>query len=91
VSDAIWLIRAVIQKKICGGNGTIRFKADDIFHSLKNRQVTSGLGQALSVNDSESDTRVIGLSLSYRFGKAANARKSNHNQGGASDEQGRTD
>jgi hypothetical protein len=81
---------AGIQKKILNGNGTIRLKADDIFRTLVNRSVTTGLGQATAINTSEWDTRLLGLSFSYRFGKAANARKSNHNAGGAGDEQGRT-
>jgi hypothetical protein len=89
-NDPISITSAGIQKKVLNGNGTLRLKADDIFHTLINRQVTTGLGQASFINTGESDTRVIGLSFSYRFGKAANARKSNHDSGGASDEQGRT-
>jgi Outer membrane protein beta-barrel family/Carboxypeptidase regulatory-like domain len=89
VNAPISNVSAGIQKKILKDKGTIRIKADDIFHGLVNKQTTE-LGTATSFNKSQSDTRVVGFSFSYRFGKAANARKSNHNSGGAADEQGRT-
>jgi hypothetical protein len=87
-STSIWTSSAGIQKNILRGNGTIRLKADNIFHSLKDRStlITSG---STYIHTSESDTRLIGLSLSYRFGKDANARKRNDN-GSAEDEKGRT-
>jgi hypothetical protein len=87
-TSSIWSSSAGIQKKIWKGNGTIRLKADDIFHTLRVQQtiITSG---ATYTHTSTSDTRLIGLSLSYRFGKDANARKRNDN-GSAEDEKGRT-
>lgn len=87
-SGFIWTSSAGIQKKIWKGNGAIRLKADDIFHSLRNHQrlITTG---ATYMHTSESDTRLIGLSVSYRFGKDTNTRKRNDN-GSAEDEKGRT-
>lgn len=87
--DPIWNINGGIQKKVLHDNGTIRIKADDIFHTMVTRKTTNGLGEATSFNRTETDTQAVGISFSYRFGKAANARKSNHNSGGAADEQGR--
>jgi hypothetical protein len=86
-TGSIWTSSAGIQKKILKGNGTIRLKADDIFHSLSRHQTVLVSG-ATYIHTSESDTRLLGLSLSYRFGKDANARKRN-DKGSAEDEKGR--
>lgn len=88
-SDVISNVNGAIQKKILNDNGTIRIKVEDIFYTMISKQTTTGLDGATSFNLTKSDTRVVGISFSYRFGKAANARKSNHNSGGAADEQGR--
>ncbi len=87
-STSIWTSSAGIQKKILKGNGTIRLKANDIFYSLKNK-FTLISSSSIYIHTSESDTRLISLSFSYRFGKDANARKRNDN-GSAEDEKGRT-
>jgi hypothetical protein len=61
----------------------------DIFYSRVRRDTTIGLDDAMVTHRGTADTRVVGISFSYRFGKAVNARKRNKNAGGASDEQGR--
>ncbi len=87
-TSSLWTISAGIQKKIGKGKCTIRLKAEDIFHTLQNHQTTLSSG-ANYIHTSESDTQQVGLSLSYHFGKAANARKRDDN-GSAEDEKGRT-
>ncbi len=82
-------ISAGIQKSILGNNGTLRLKIDDILYSRVRRDNTIGLPNMMVTHRGTADTRVVGLSFNYRFGKAANARKRNKNAGGASDEQGR--
>jgi len=86
-SNSLWTASAGIQKKLWKDNGTIRLKMDDIFHSLRNHTtvITSG---ASYIHTSKSDTQLIGLALSYHFGKDANARRRNDN-GSAEDEKGR--
>jgi hypothetical protein len=86
-SGSIWNASTGIQKKIWKDNGTIRLKMDDIFHSLKNKTTIITTG-ASYIHTTESDTQLIGVALSYRFGKDANARRHNDN-GSAEDEKGR--
>lgn len=88
ITNPSWNSSAGIQKRIWNSKGTLRLKADDIFHTQR-PHYTSTLEHASYTHVIESDTRVIGLSFSYRFGKDANARKRN-NTGSAEDEKGRT-
>jgi len=82
-------ISAGIQKTILKKQGTIRLKMDDIFHTMRRNSQTIGINQVSSFHEGQTDTRLLGLSFSYRFGREANARKRNHNTGGAGDEEKR--
>lgn len=88
-NDAIYNISAGIQKKILKGQGTIRLNANDLLNSLTLHNQTLGIEGVSAFNTRSSDTRYIGLSFTYRFGKAVNARKRNDN-GSAEEEKGRT-
>lgn len=69
--------------------GTIRLNINDIFRTMINHSQTIAINQVSAFSTRQTDTRRVGLSFSYRFGKAANARKRNNN-GSAEDEKGRT-
>jgi hypothetical protein len=88
-NDAIYNISAGIQKRILNGRGTIRLNANDIFNTLTLRNQTLGINGVSAFNTRTSDTRYIGLSFTYRFGKAVNARKRNDNSS-AEEEKGRS-
>lgn len=88
-NDAIYNISAGIQKRIFKGQGTVRLNANDLFNTLTLHNQTIGIKGVSAFNTRASDTRYVGLSFTYRFGKAANARKRNDN-GSAEDEKGRT-
>lgn len=88
VTDPTHVADVGLQKKIWNNKATLRLKADDIFHTQRTHYVST-LDHASYVQGIESDTRIIGLSFSYRFGKDANARKRN-TTGSAEDEKGRT-
>jgi len=60
---------------------------DDIFHTQKTHY-KSALNQATYIRSTATDSRVVGFSLNYRFGKDANARKRD-TTGSAEDEKGR--
>ncbi|HSC39136.1 MAG TPA: outer membrane beta-barrel family protein, partial [Chitinophagaceae bacterium] len=83
-------ISAGIQKNILKSKGTLRLKMDDIFHTTTRNAKSVAIPQVTTYLTSQSDTRQLGLSFSYRFGKDINARKRNHNTGGAGDEEKRT-
>jgi hypothetical protein len=64
----------VIQKRILNGQGMIRFNANDVLNTLTLHSQTSGINGVSAFNPRASDTRYVGLSFTYRFGKTANAR-----------------
>jgi hypothetical protein len=88
-NDAVYNISGGIQKKILKGQGIIRFNINDIFHSTKLNSQTIGIAQVAEYKTRERDTRWMGFSFSWRFGKMSNARKRN-DIGGAEDEKTRT-
>ncbi|HWB28138.1 MAG TPA: outer membrane beta-barrel protein [Chitinophagaceae bacterium] len=89
-NGSIYNISGGVRKKIMNGNGTLTFTINDVLHTLyKIQGQTIGIKQVAADMTKESDTRRIGIAFSYRFGKQANARKRNHNTGGAEDEKGR--
>jgi len=90
-SDATWRVDGGLQKIILNNKGSIRVSMNDIFHSLKFGDKTIIPVVLTAVHTNITDTRRVNISFNYRFGKDANARKRNHNNGGAADEQGRTD
>jgi len=88
-NDAIYNISAGLQKSILCGQGTLRLNANDIFDQLTLHSQTLGINGVMAFNSRQTDNRCVGLSFTYRFGKAANARKRN-DSGSAEDEKGRT-
>jgi hypothetical protein len=78
-----------IRKSVLSGQGSISLNVNDIFNTLNFGTQTVGINQVSAFSTRATDSRRIGVAFTYRFGKAANARKRNHN-GGAEDEQGRT-
>ena len=77
-----------IRKSLFSGLGTISFTINDLFHTLNSAYQTIGINKVAAFSGRETDTRRMGIAFTYRFGKAANARKRN-NIGGAEDEKGR--
>lgn len=88
-NGSIYNISAGIQKRILNGQGTIRLNANDLLNTLTMHSQTLGIQGVSAFNTRSSDTRYAGLSFTYRFGKAANARKRNDNSS-AEEEKGRT-
>jgi hypothetical protein len=88
-NDAIYNISAGIQKKILHDQGTIRLNANDLFNTLILNSQTTGINGVSAFNTRSSDTRYVGLSFTYRFGRVADARKRNDTSS-AEDEKGRT-
>ncbi|MEP6749875.1 MAG: outer membrane beta-barrel protein [Bacteroidota bacterium] len=89
-AEKVYNISAGIQKNILKSKGSLRLKVNDIFHTMNPSTKTVGINQITAFHSGRSDTRQVGISFLYRFGKAVNARKRNHNTGGADDEEKRT-
>lgn len=88
-SSSIYNISLGIQKLILSGNGTIRLNVNDIFHTMTMHSRTVGIKDVTAATYKETDSRWIGASFVYRFGKSSNARKRNDN-GSAEEEKSRT-
>jgi hypothetical protein len=78
-----------IRKSILNGQGSISLNFNDLFNTLNFGTQTIGINQVNAFSTRATDSRRVGLAFTYRFGKAANARKRNDN-GSAEDEKGRT-
>jgi hypothetical protein len=88
-SSSIYNVSAGLQKTILQRQGTLRLTVNDIFYSLVMHNQTIAINQVSAFFTRQSDTRRVGFSFLYRFGKEANARKRN-TVGSAEDEKGRT-
>jgi len=88
-NNGFWRIDAGLQKTLLHNQANIRLTASDIFHTVKFHNTTMLPAQMIAYGYTVSDTQRFGISFNYRFGKQANARKRNHNTGGAEDENGR--
>lgn len=78
-----------IRKSILNGQGSVSLNVNDLFNTLNFGTQTIGINQVSAFSTRATDSRRVGLAFTYRFGKAANARKRNDN-GSAEDEKGRT-
>ncbi len=81
-------VQAAMQKKWKEGKLSLRFFANDIFHTWVNRNYSVGLPQSSYTQRFETDTQRLGLSLGVRFGKENFARKNRHGDNN-DDEKGR--
>jgi hypothetical protein len=84
-------VSATVQKKVLKSKGSLKVSVEDIFHNMKNREQFFGLKQATAYRYSFQDTRRVGISFSYSFGKETFARKRKYNDNGADDVKGRVE
>jgi hypothetical protein len=74
-----------IQKKVLKGKGSLKLNMDDIFYTLRWNEEIKGLTKANSYRTSINDSRRVGLSFSYSFGKETFNRKRRYNDNTADD------
>jgi hypothetical protein len=79
-----------IGKTIFDGQGVVSLNVNDMLHTFNFGTQTIGINQVSAFSARQMDTRRLGLGVNWRFGKAANAGKRNHNTGGSEDEKDRT-
>lgn len=85
IVKARYWVNAAVQKKVLKGKGSLKVNVDDIFHTLRWKEETKGLKQAVSYRTSINDTRRVGISFSYSFGKETFVRKRRYNDNTADD------
>lgn len=84
VQSRYW-VNTAIQKKVLKGKGSLKINAEDIFRTMRWKEETKGLKQTQSYRTSFNDTRRVGISFSYSFGKETFARKRKYNDNTADD------
>jgi len=77
-----------LRKLVLNGQGSLSLNVNDLFNTLNFSTQTVGISHVSAFSTRATDSRRVGLAFTYRFGKAANARKRNTN-GSAEDEKGR--
>jgi hypothetical protein len=88
--QSFYRIGAGVQKNLMNNNAILRLKVDDFFGTGNHfNSRTIAVNQVDIYNTRENDTRRVGISFSYKFGKDANARKRKKDKGGAEEESGR--
>jgi hypothetical protein len=88
-TSGMYRLNTGVQKKVLKGQGSLRFGADDIFHSWGYHNSSVSLRQASYKQTSTSDTQRFGFAFSYRFGKDTFSRKSKHQNNALDEEKGR--
>jgi len=78
-------VNAAIQKKVLKGKGSLKLNVEDIFYTMRWEEELKGLKQAQSIRTSVNDTRRVGISFSYSFGKETFTRKRKYNDNTADD------
>ncbi|HLZ86931.1 MAG TPA: outer membrane beta-barrel family protein [Puia sp.] len=66
-ASSLWNIDAGLQKTIFGGNGSFKVAVTDIFHTLQWTATSDFAGQDIRASGG-SETRMLKLYLTYRFG-----------------------
>jgi iron complex outermembrane receptor protein len=61
---------AGISQQLFGKKGSLKLSVDDIFNTIRDRATSNYQNLALSIMDKK-ETRVVRLSLTYRFGKTS--------------------
>lgn len=80
---------AGIQKKIWNNKGTLKLNMDDIFHSAIQVNHSSGVKDSYYTHWGNYDSQKVGVAFTYRFGRETFARKRNHSDNTADQEQER--
>ncbi len=77
-----------VQKKVLKDKGTVRLTINDLLYTRVNKGVINNLRQTYADYHNMGDSRVVGISFNYGFGKSFKT-KARQGGGSASDEQGR--
>lgn len=78
LTKPVWQVRTGLSQKVLKGNGTVRMHLSDVFYSNQPGGDIRNIADSKANWLSQLDSRVLTVSLSYRFnkGKTLNARQS---------------
>ena len=86
--DPLGQASAGVSKQVLKGKGSVRINARDIFYTNWVKG-TINFQQTEAKFENRRDSRVVGISFTYRFGKPLKGPQNNRKKGGADDEQNR--
>jgi hypothetical protein len=88
IIQSLWQMNGGISRQVLKGKGTVRLNVRDIFlTNFANGNINFQQTQAHF--EQRRDSRVAGISFTYRFGKPLKAQQNKRDTGGSSDEQNR--
>ncbi|OMP77898.1 TonB-dependent receptor [[Flexibacter] sp. ATCC 35208] len=87
IRDPVNRVDAGVMKNILKDKGSLKLSVQDIFYSMIIKGKITNLQQATATDRNLSDSRVIGLTFNYRFGKEISGSKRNHNSSAESEQQ----
>jgi Outer membrane protein beta-barrel family/Carboxypeptidase regulatory-like domain len=82
-----WIMNLSMQKKILKNKGNIRLNFNDIFWTRRGSGVINNLRQTEADWNSKLDTRTVGITFSYNFGKATKGKDRYKGSGSESEQQ----
>ncbi len=89
IMEPRWYVNFALQKKVLKGKGNVKLTVDDIFWSLKFKDIIIAEGSE-AANYQVRDTRRVGLAFNFNFGKDT-FNKRRRNVEGGDDLKGRTE
>ncbi|MET0244331.1 MAG: outer membrane beta-barrel protein [Flavitalea sp.] len=84
-------INAGLQKKLLKDKASIRVVAEDVFYTNRQVDETRGIAGLVATNTNWSDSRRIGISFTWAFGKDKGGKKRTLNENSAAEEKSRVD
>lgn len=80
-------LNLAVSKKILKDAGTVKLAANDLLYTRRGDGIINNLERTYADWNSKYDSRVVTLSLSYRFGKASQQRLRHTGSGSESEQQ----
>jgi hypothetical protein len=84
-----YIVYAAVQKKLWNNKASLKLNMDDIFHSARQNGHSEGVKDGYYTHRGWYDSQKVSVAFTYRFGKETFARKRNHNDNAADQEQER--
>ncbi|RYG02804.1 MAG: TonB-dependent receptor [Chitinophagaceae bacterium] len=84
-------VNAGLQKKILKDKASIRLVAEDMFYTNRQVDETRGIAGLMAMNTNWSDSRRIGFSFTWSFGKDKGGKRRTLNENSAQEEKSRVD
>lgn len=89
VMKARVIVYGGVQKKLWNNKAALKLNVEDLLHSAGQNIYSKGVKDSYYTRNDMYDSQRVGLSFSYRFGKETFARKRNHSDNTADQEQDR--